>query len=127
MAIDLASKYNAKLYIVEVIDTEYLATLISGTSSLDAGKIIEELRVKVSADVRECIMLARSKGVEADGEVLEGDPATEILRYSEEIKADLIVTGSRGLSKWKRLLLGSVSNKIVSESKVSTLVVKTPT
>ncbi|MEM0219964.1 MAG: universal stress protein [Thermoproteota archaeon] len=29
------------------------------------------------------------------------------------------------MSKWKRLLIGSVSNSIVSESKVPVLVVKT--
>jgi len=128
VAIDLALKYKAKLYIVEVVDTNAISVSdLRGTSSLDINRVIEEIKTKASGDIRECIKLAQSSNVEADGEVLEGDPASEILRYCEEIKADLIVTGCRGMSRWKRLLIGSVSSRIVSESKVPTLVVKATT
>jgi len=128
VAIDLALKYKAKLYIVEVVDTNSISVSdLRGASSLDINRIIEEIKTKASGDIRECIKLAQSGNVEADGEVLEGDPASEILRYCEEIKADLIVTGCRGMSRWKRLLIGSVSSRIVSESKVPTLVVKATT
>lgn len=125
VAIDLASKYKAKLFIVEVVDTNTISISdLSRASSLSVSRIVEEIKSKASGDVKECIKLAQDNGIEADGDVLEGDPASEILRYSEEIKADLIVTGCRGMSKWKRLLIGSVSSKVVSESKVPTLVVK---
>ncbi|MEM3637019.1 MAG: universal stress protein, partial [Thermoproteota archaeon] len=98
---------------------------IGGISSLDVNRIVEDIKSKASGDIKECIKLAQESNIEADGDVLEGDPASEILRYCEEKNADLIVTGCRGMSKWKRLLIGSVSNSIVSESKVPVLVVKT--
>ncbi|MGB9759216.1 MAG: universal stress protein [Thermoproteota archaeon] len=125
VAIDLALKYKAKLFIVEVVDTNSISVSdLRGASSLDINRIIEEIKTKASGDIRECIKLAQDSNVEADGDVLEGDPASEILRYCEEIKADLIVTGCRGMSRWKRLLIGSVSSRVVAESKVPTLVVK---
>jgi len=125
VAIDLALRYNAKLLVVEVIDL-HTVNLAEATniSSYSISKAIEEIKSKASGDLRECIRIAKESGVDVDGEILEGDPAAEILRYSEEKNVDLIITGSRGLSRWKRLLMGSVSNRIVSEAKVATLVVK---
>lgn len=128
VAIDLASKYKAKLFVIEVVDTNAISISdLNRASSLSVNRVIEEIKSKASGDIKECIRLAQNNGVEADGDVLEGDPASEILKYSEEIKADLIVTGCRGMSRWKRLLIGSVSSRVVSESKVPTLVVKTET
>ncbi len=125
VALDIASRYKAKLYAVEVIDIHSMNLAdLAKDSSFNVAGAIREIKAKASGHIKRCIVLAQEKGLEADGEVLDGDPASEILRYSGEIGADLIVTGSRGLSSWKRLVLGSVSNRIVSEAKVATLVIK---
>lgn len=55
-----------------------------------------------------------------------GDAATEIMAYAGEMKIDLIVMGSRGLSEFRGWLLGSVSRKIVHYAKCSVLIVKSP-
>ncbi len=47
-----------------------------------------------------------------------------ILRVAEEEGYDLIAIGSRGLGGAKAWLLGSVSNKVVSESDIPVLVAK---
>jgi len=125
MAIDIASHYAATLTVVEVVDIHSISYVLAPHGpSLDIDRVIEDLRAKASGDIKQCIKIAEENGLVADGDVLEGDPATEVLRHSGEMKADLIVTGSRGLSLWKRLLMGSVSHRIVSESKVATLVVR---
>ncbi|AHD05869.1 universal stress protein [Paenibacillus larvae] len=56
--------------------------------------------------------------------IAEGDPASTILSYAEEIEADLIVLGSRGLGEWKELMLGSVSHHVVQHAQVPVLIVK---
>jgi len=53
-----------------------------------------------------------------------GDASTVILRVSEEIKADLIVVGCRGLRGIKGMM-GSVSRNILAHSKCSVLIGKT--
>ena len=63
-------------------------------------------------------------GACASKEILEGDPAEEIVRYAEEIDADLIIMGSRGLSTFGRLLLGSVSQKVLHNAHCSVLIVR---
>ncbi len=52
-------------------------------------------------------------------EATYGSPAWEILSRADEFKPDLIAVGSQGLSAFQRILLGSVSQKIVTEAKCS--------
>lgn len=53
-----------------------------------------------------------------------GKPADEILELAHQRKADLIVTGAKGLGAMGRLLLGSVSTRVVQHSTCSVLVVR---
>ncbi len=52
-----------------------------------------------------------------------GKPADEILAVAKQHKADLIVTGAKGLGAVSRFLLGSVSTKVLQESPCSVLIV----
>ena len=45
-------------------------------------------------------------------------------KFAEDHNADLIIMGNRGLGAFSRTFLGSVSNKVINQSKVSVLVVK---
>ncbi len=46
-----------------------------------------------------------------------GSPAWEILGFAEEFRPELIVVGAKGCSAVERVLLGSVSQKVVTEAK----------
>jgi nucleotide-binding universal stress UspA family protein len=52
--------------------------------------------------------------VRGDVQVAVGDPPAKlILDEAASFQADLIVMGSRGLSDWSGLLLGSVTHKVM--------------
>lgn len=53
-----------------------------------------------------------------------GDPGRAIIEEANEGDYDLIVMGSRGLGAFSRVMLGSVSNKVVNHVKINTLVIK---
>lgn len=53
-----------------------------------------------------------------------GNPADAILTYTAQHDIDLIVMGNRGLSRFKELLLGSVSHSVLLRSNVPVLIVK---
>ena len=74
---------------------------------------------------RTCNMLERY-GVDSTTVLERGDAATEIIDYVHRNKIDLIVAGSRGLSNFKSLWMGSVSRKLVHYSDCSILIVKVP-
>ena len=53
-----------------------------------------------------------------------GDPARQLLEMAAT--ADLVVVGSRGLGAVRRLLLGSVSEKVLQHAPCPVLIVKDP-
>ena len=63
-------------------------------------------------------------GVTCVTELHFGDPATVICRRAEELGADLVIAGSRGLGMLDRLLLGSVSSAVTQRAPCSVLVVR---
>lgn len=66
------------------------------------------------------------KSISLDAALLPGPPRTLILDEAESWGADLIVLGSHGYRAWERLLLGSVSQAVVSHAKCSVEVVRRP-
>ena len=51
-----------------------------------------------------------------------GKPGEVILKIAKEEKATMIITGTRGLGKIRRTILGSVSDYIIHHSSVPVLV-----
>lgn len=64
------------------------------------------------------------KGIATTGLAPVGDPADEILRAARHVEAELIVMGARSLGRVERLVLGSVSTKVMHESDSDVLIVK---
>jgi nucleotide-binding universal stress UspA family protein len=65
-------------------------------------------------------------GIHVNHVLLEGDPATELVRFANEAGIDLIVMGTHGRTGVERLLMGSVAEKVMREAHCSVLVVKLP-
>ncbi len=63
-------------------------------------------------------------GVKVYSKLLMGSAGKEIIREAERGHFNLIVIGSRGLSGFSELMLGSVSHRVVNGSGVPVLVVK---
>lgn len=69
--------------------------------------------------------IARDMGVEVKPHPRDGDPADAILATAEEVEADLIVVGNKGMTGARRFLLGSVPNKVSHHADCSVLIVRT--
>jgi nucleotide-binding universal stress UspA family protein len=74
---------------------------------------------------RTCELLERH-GIRSTTVLERGDAATQILDYLRQHKIDLVVAGSRGLSQFQSLWMGSVSRKLVHYAHCSVLIVKEP-
>ncbi|MED0757263.1 universal stress protein [Aneurinibacillus thermoaerophilus] len=67
---------------------------------------------------------AEAQGVAATPVYLKGDAARQIVDYADKNKYQLIVIGSRGLSGFKEMMLGSVSHKVSQLATCPVLIVK---
>jgi nucleotide-binding universal stress UspA family protein len=68
---------------------------------------------------------ARAAGIEVRTHPVEADPADAILNVAEEIKADLIVVGNKGMTGARRYFLGSVPNNVSHHAPCSVIIVRT--
>jgi len=77
---------------------------------------------------REVLYAARDllerEGVSSSGLAPVGDPADEILKAAKQFEAELIVLGARSVGSVERLVLGSVSTKVMHDSDCDVLIVK---
>ncbi|KAG6743926.1 hypothetical protein POTOM_052630 [Populus tomentosa] len=72
------------------------------------------------------LQMCKDKMIKAESLILEGEPKDKICQATEQMQADLLVLGSRGLGKIKRAFLGSVSDYCAHHAKCPVLIVKPP-
>lgn len=89
-----------------------------------SAELAEEELEEGKALLDQTVSRLKSIGLVADSVLRRGDAVTEIIQYVKDHDIDLVVTGSRGLSQLRGLLLGSVSRKLVHYAGRSVLVVK---
>lgn len=83
-----------------------------------------ELREAGRAVVQRYVDKVAKVGFQVQEAVRLGKPADEILTVAKEHKVDLILTGAKGLGAISRVLLGSVSTRVVQHAACSVLVVR---
>ena len=113
---------GAKVYAIYVIDTTpYYSIPLDQVWSKEVYEQVEKMGHEITADVEKT---AKAAGLEAESIVLKGDPAENIVNFAEEQNVDMIIVGSLGKGKFERLVIGSVSEKVVRHAKVPVLVVR---
>ena len=117
-AVELAQACSAKVNFLYVANINQLAiNACLSDAILDAvtkaGKVILDRAMEMVP-----------AGVEKEAFSETGSPAVIILDFADNHPTDLIVMGSRGLGVVKGVLLGSVSQYLVEQSKCPVLVVK---
>jgi nucleotide-binding universal stress UspA family protein len=127
--IELARLSGGEVVVVYVADSgKYISSagLIPSFEGVSPGAVdqvvaaIREAGEKATLQVYE---LARASGVKGQRLIVEGNPASEILRVAEDDNVGIIVIGSIGKTGLEKVLMGSVAEKIVHNSKLPVLVV----
>jgi len=83
-----------------------------------------ETRERLKAFIEAGLRSANVPQLRVNAHVYPGDPSTEILRLAEDVQASLIVVGTHGRVGVKRLLLGSVAEKVMRDALCPVLVMR---
>lgn len=109
---------NSIIELVYVIDESDLGSVaFRSPESLKNDPVIQQRLYPIES-------LFEQEGIPHVLTKLQGAPGKAITEYAEEKKADLIMIGSRGLNPIEKLVIGSVSQKVVNHSPCAVLVVK---
>ena len=132
MAVQFAGQHDADLLIVHVIRDMQIPFDIKEIPELESNTFesFNDARENIMRKIAETILRnAKEKAVKAGANKVQtaigtGDPATSILSFAKRRKVDMIVLGTRGLSKLKGTILGSVSRKVTNNAETSCLIVR---
>jgi len=116
-AIDFARSYGGELVITSVVD---VPAEFYGEAPDAWDRLVEKAKLFVSAAKEK----ADSAGVRAKAFVKEGETWRTIIDLAAEQKIKTIVLGSHGKTGLKRLLMGSVTEKVIGNAPCPVLVVK---
>ncbi|MCL2141869.1 MAG: universal stress protein [Methanimicrococcus sp.] len=118
-AVGLSKLTGAKLYAIYVSDISNFTP-----TSAEWELITENIKQESETALEYVRMLAEKENVPLETASRSGAPAIEIVQFANQINADLIVVGATGKKALERILLGSVSEKIVRNAKQQVLVVR---
>lgn len=121
-AIKIANKDNRiKLYLVTVLDVRMPSSYYVAVNAAEKVELQRAEAVNIFHLIKQDLQTLPNK---VETHVLEGNPAEMIVDFAKHHEADLVVMGSRGLSGFKELLLGSVSHYVVQKSPCPVFIIK---
>lgn len=116
-AMDFAKAYGGSLAVLSIVD---VPAEFYGEAPEALDHMIREAKGYTEQTRKEAEVL----GLQAEIFVREGESSQVISEIAREIKASTIVMGSHGRTGLRRLLMGSVTEKVIGSASCPVLVVK---
>jgi nucleotide-binding universal stress UspA family protein len=115
-AIRISRHVGAELLLAHagtVIDTADAALAPESAALLEYERIVAQHAADNREHLSQLVARVRERGVSASEQIVEGFPDTGISEAADELDVDLVVIGTHGRTGLKRLLLGSVAERVV--------------
>lgn len=132
-ALGLAERLNAEIKLMHVYYNPVVNSMpLTDTYyyQVNMDEIIREIEVRAKinmeefyGDLKEKIEKEDIQGVKLDYYLIRGIASEEIIAKSNDYKPDLIIIGTRGQGEKENDLIGSVTSKIIEDTKVPVLVI----
>lgn len=120
-ALLLSEKLGAEVTVIHVIEDIPVSYVVSEKL---LREIVDAYKRENQLILSKCSEIATKKGLVINTKLLQGNPGSTILDYCEKEKYDIIIMGSRGMGKFKELVLGSVSNKVLHHSSCPVMIIR---
>ena len=123
MALSIAVKYQARIFLLHVISKQDLADYCLDQNIVD--RVLNESIVFSNEKLQEVIDKYQQSGnIKVIPDVRKGQPYEEILKEASERKIDLIVIASHGKTGLQKYFIGSVPEKVMKEAKCPVLLIR---
>jgi nucleotide-binding universal stress UspA family protein len=100
---------------------------MTATRLVPSPEIESQIFAYLETSLRRVVEELRAAGLEADGAVQRGRPASVVVDEAQRMGADVVVAGSRGHGPIASLVLGSVSAELVDQAQSPVLVARKST
>jgi nucleotide-binding universal stress UspA family protein len=126
----LAALAGATLHIVNAyrtlsINMVAVAASAGGVSNIDVEAVNKGVSAESEQVCERAATEARRLGLTVEVHAVPVETADALVRVAEDVGADLVVVGNRGMSGKRRFVLGNVPNKVSHHCPCSLLIVDT--
>ncbi|WP_158055381.1 universal stress protein [Halorussus halophilus] len=126
-ALGVAEKFDADVQTLYVVDTDAVEVSL-GAEQVDrirAGRFgeMDDLEARAHEATEYVAEQGRERGIDVEEHFRGGQPHRVIANFADDHDVDLVVMGSHGRSGVKRMLLGSVTERVLRSTHRSVLVV----
>jgi nucleotide-binding universal stress UspA family protein len=123
---ELAEHFGAELLVVHVNAPVEIIPAGHGTVAFNVADYQKEMEAAAQTRMQEVIATEKGAPVSLTPIMRKGNVAEEIAAAGAEHNADLIVMATHGYSGWKKLLLGSVTERVVRTASIPVLTINAP-
>ena len=121
----LAKAFNSQLTLISLVAEDPFTDADFYYSSAIMKEYFVQAYTNAEAALKEALTITESEGVDAQSKIVKGQVSAEgVVEAANEVKADLIVMGSHGRKGFKKMLLGSFAQDVLSNTELPVLVVK---
>ena len=126
LAGSLAARYQSEVTVVHVYSSPAIGFSAASGIPIPDYRALEDAKKEAARDCLSAgLQLASEEGLKAKGELIEATSVVEALvEFAANEKADLIVAGTRGMTGFKKLIMGSVSTGLVNHAPCNVLIAR---
>ena len=101
-----------------------VARLPEPATSVEVEAVLDNAREHFEVGLKGVVERGRTRGVEIATDIVVGHPGEQIIHRAETEQVDLIIVGRRGTSLFQKIMLGSVSERVLRYAHCPVLLVK---
>jgi nucleotide-binding universal stress UspA family protein len=130
VANELASHFSSELFVVHVISPVPLVPVAPAAPTAPVAFNIpqyqQELEISSRKMLEDVVKQKVPEKIWVHTEVVLGEASDQIVKIADEEKVDLIVIAAHGQTGWRRLVFGSVTEKVVRLASKPVLTIRAP-
>jgi len=126
VADEMALHFSAELILVHVVTPIPMDPIYVDPTSFDLPLFEKERETSAKKAIDKISMEKLSASIKKKTVVVQGDAAYQIVDMAAEENADIIIIATHGLTGWRKVIFGSVTEKVIRLAKCPVLSIRIP-
>lgn len=123
---ELTEHFSAELILFYVVSPLPSIPGSTAPTGFHIPAVLEKIEISTKNQIKELKNEYISNDIKSKEIVVIGDPPTEIVKRAANDNVDVIVMSTHGQSGWKRLVCGSVTEKVIRMAECPVLTIRGP-
>jgi len=122
---ELALHFSSQLLVLHVIHP-FPIVPAEPAPTFNVSQVLQEMETSATQALQTLVEEKVKGSIKTSTFTIHGNPADEIVQLADEERVDVIVIATHGLTGWRRLVFGSVAERVVRQARCPVLTICAP-